>query len=217
VLKLYDEGVRPQPTQVPLEMVDASALLWRLTLRGVDVGSRWDALADCWKPSADHGYYAFNDVHACMAYANAGRGEELQTVLSTLQQRAQGNDTNAMMSRDVGLPCARAIVACAQGDYQRAIDLLYPIRTIANRFGGSNAQRDLIHLTLTECALKAGQTKLARALTNERIQFKPSSPFNWLLKARALESAGDVEGARKLREQADTRRHMQFVTHRAVA
>ena len=34
--------LRPQPTQVAYENIDASALLWRLTLRGVDVG---DALA----------------------------------------------------------------------------------------------------------------------------------------------------------------------------
>ncbi|MET0985463.1 MAG: tetratricopeptide repeat protein [Steroidobacteraceae bacterium] len=217
VLELYDERVRPQPTQIPLEMVDASALLWRLNLRGVNVGARWEALADSWKPFADHGYYAFNDVHACMAFASAGRTSELQTALSTLEQRAQGQDTNAMMSRDVGLPCAQALVACTRGDYQRAVDLLLPIRTIANRFGGSHAQRDLIHLTLTECALKSGQVKLARALANERVQLKPSSPFNWLLKARALEGAGDQDGARKLRDHAENRRHMQFVNQRAVA
>ena len=217
VLELYDERVRPQPTQIPLEMVDASALLWRLNLRGVNVGTRWEALADSWQPFADHGYYAFNDVHACMAFASAGRTAELQTMLSTLEQRAHGRDTNAMMSREVGLPCAQALLACTQGEYRRAVDLLLPIRTIANRFGGSHAQRDLIHLTLTECALRSGEVKLARALANERIQLKPSSPFNWLLKARALESAGDQDGARKLRDRAEHRRHMQFVNRRAVA
>ena len=37
-LDIYDRLLRPQPTQVAYENLDASALLWRLTLRGVDVG-----------------------------------------------------------------------------------------------------------------------------------------------------------------------------------
>jgi tetratricopeptide (TPR) repeat protein len=217
VLELYDQRIRPQQTPVPLEMVDATAMLWRLSLRGVDVGDRWRPLADAWQPFADHGYYAFNDVHACMAFASAGRDAELQTTLATMEQRAQGRDTNAMMTRDVGLPCAQAFVACVRGEYAKACELLQSIRTIAHRFGGSNAQRDLIHLTLTECALRAGQVPLARSLANERVQAKPSSPFNWLLKARAQEGAGNLDAARKTREYADTRRHMQFVNARAVA
>ncbi|HEX6571511.1 MAG TPA: tetratricopeptide repeat protein, partial [Steroidobacteraceae bacterium] len=38
VLELYDTRIRPVQTPVALEMLDASAMLWRLTLRGVDVG-----------------------------------------------------------------------------------------------------------------------------------------------------------------------------------
>ena len=45
VLELYDRRIRPAPSQVPLEMIDASAMLWRLELRGIDVGARWQQLA----------------------------------------------------------------------------------------------------------------------------------------------------------------------------
>ncbi len=34
VLDLYDRRIRPAPSQVPLEMLDGSAMLWRLQLRG---------------------------------------------------------------------------------------------------------------------------------------------------------------------------------------
>ena len=37
--------------RVALDMVDAAALLWRLHLRGIDVGDRWNAVADNWQPS----------------------------------------------------------------------------------------------------------------------------------------------------------------------
>ena len=46
VLEIYDTRIRPAQTPVALEMVDATAMLWRLTLRGVDVGARWQPLAD---------------------------------------------------------------------------------------------------------------------------------------------------------------------------
>ena len=43
VLELYDRRIRATPSQVPLEMIDASALLWRLELR---VGERRRPLAE---------------------------------------------------------------------------------------------------------------------------------------------------------------------------
>jgi tetratricopeptide (TPR) repeat protein len=72
VLELYDTRMRPVQTAVALEMVDAAAMLWRLTLRGVDVGARWLPLADAWRPIAEDGFYSFNDCHAVMAFVGAG-------------------------------------------------------------------------------------------------------------------------------------------------
>lgn len=217
VIDLYDRRIRPAPSQVPLEMVDASALLWRLHLRDVDVGARWERLADAWAPSAEHAYYAFNDAHAVMAFVGAKRMDQAQRVVESLKQRASGTDTNAMMSRDVGLPLAKALIAFENGAYANCIELLLPIRTIANRFGGSHAQRDVIHLTLTEAALRAGAQRLARALAAERTQLKPTSPFNWHLTARSLDAAGDGDGAARARDNAEARRKAQLGAHRAVA
>ena len=73
VLELYDRRIRSTPSEVPLEMIDATALLWRLELRAANVGDRWQKLAACWEPLAEHAYYAFNDAHAVMAFAGAGR------------------------------------------------------------------------------------------------------------------------------------------------
>lgn len=217
VLDLYDRRIRSSASAVPLEMIDASAMLWRLELRGYDVGDRWNALAACWEPFAEHGFYAFNDVHAVMAFAGAKRFDLAQRALGTLEKNASASGTNAMMSREVGLPLARALVSFVRGCHDETIELLLPIRTIAHRFGGSHAQRDLIHLTLVEAALRSGQAKLARALIAERTQLKPSSPSNWQLTARALDLGGDGSGATRARENADARRKAQFGAHRAVA
>jgi hypothetical protein len=217
VMELYDRRIRPAPSQAPMEMIDASALLWRLELRKVDVGGRWERLADAWAPIAEDAYYAFNDVHAVMAFVGAKRFEQANRVVASLERTAHGSGTNAMMSRDVGLPLAQALIAFGSGAYADCINLLLPIRTIVNRFGGSHAQRDVVHLTLAEAALRCGNQRLARALAAERTQLKPTSPFNWQLTARSLDAAGDADGAAKARENSEARRKAQLGAHRAGA
>ncbi|MGQ0383252.1 MAG: tetratricopeptide repeat protein, partial [Gammaproteobacteria bacterium] len=209
-LEVYDRLIHPKATAVALELVDASQLLWRMRLRGCDVGNRWAELADCWMGPNESGFYVFNDAHALMAYASAGRKDEVADMMKTLEARAAQADSNGRHTRDVGLPLAQAIVAMVEGRPAKAAALLLPIRSRANVIGGSHAQRDLIQLTCIEAALAAGQGKLARALASERTEAKPASPFNWQLAARALEIEGDADAARAAREHAEVRRRAQL-------
>jgi tetratricopeptide (TPR) repeat protein len=210
VLEIYDRHIRPRRSDVQLEMIDASAMLWRLHLRGVDVGGRWRNLADAWEPLVEDGHYAFNDAHAMMALVADGRDAAARRQLATLERAAQGAGTNARMSREVGLPLARAFSAFGAGDYTAAVELLTRVRPVAQRFGGSHAQRDIVSLTLVEAALRGGQARLARALAAERTDVKPSSPFNWRLTGRALMALGDRHGAIKARFTADAMRHLRM-------
>jgi hypothetical protein len=63
-------------------------------------------------------------------------------------------------------------------------DVVKRVRHIAHRCGGSLAQCDVIHLTLTEAALRARQARLAHALVAERTARKPASRLNRWLKQR---------------------------------
>jgi tetratricopeptide (TPR) repeat protein len=204
VLELYDTRIRPAQTSVALEMVDASAMLWRLTLRGVDAGSRWHALAEAWQPLMEEGFYSFNDVHAAIAFVGAGDWTAVDRVITSLERASNEPGTNAMMSREVGLPLARAVAAFGRGRYADAVTLIAPMRANAHRFGGSHAQRDIVHLTLTESALRAGNASLAGALIAERTNLRRTSPFNWRLAARALDVQGRTEEAARARDTADT-------------
>ena len=103
------------------------------------------------KPLAENGYYAFNDMHAVIALVGAGRLAEARAILADLQKAAIDNPPlTAMMARDVGVPAAQAMIAFAERRYDDVVDALYPIRSIANRFGGSNAQRDILSQTLID-------------------------------------------------------------------
>ncbi len=213
VFELYDQSIHPAPTEVALELLDAVSLLWRLRLAGIDVGSRWAELADAYEPVAEDGYYAFNDMHAMMAFTSDDRAGAADRLLRALERTAGGTDSNAMMTREVGLPVARAIKAFDRGDYGTTVSLLMPVRALAHRFGGSHAQRDVIQQTLLEAALRDGQGELGRALANERTQLKPTSAHNWSATARAHSLLGDNIDA----ERATTRaRALQPVTTAAA-
>jgi len=166
-LKLYDEQILPGDSEVSLQMLDASAMLWRLHLHEFELGDRWQRIADLWAQKIPHenGYYAFNDMHAIIALVGAGRLAEAREVLADLKKAAMDNPSlTRMMAHDVGVPAASAMIAFGEARYADVIDSLYPIRGYASRFGGSNAQRDI-------------QTGLATNLLNERAVHKPFSPL----------------------------------------
>ncbi len=190
VLALYDGPIFGDRSTVALNMVDASALLWRLHLAGVDAGNRWDALAANWESHADAANYAFNDAHAMMAFVGAGRTDLARRLLSAQEKAVEGGGDNASFTRDVGAPVTQAILSFGEGDYATTVRLLRPIRGIAHRFGGSHAQRDVIDLTLIEAAMRSGEARLAMALAAERQDARPESPLSQMFVRRAQSLKG---------------------------
>jgi hypothetical protein len=184
-LDLYDSRIAGSGLFTVIDLVDASAMLWRLSLRGVDCGARWDVVADRWGQSGQPGLYAFNDFHMTMALLGAGRRAAAGEVVAALAEAARGGGDNAAFSAEVGLPAATAMVAFADGDYAGCAVRLRRIRGTSHRFGGSHAQRDLIDLTLIEAAIRAGDGALARALAAERAAMRHESPLSHLFERRA--------------------------------
>jgi hypothetical protein len=168
VMKIVDARVLGTASPIVLEMIDASAMLWRLRLRGIDVGDRWQALADRWAAVSQQSTYAFNDLHGMMAFVGAGRSDDAQRLLNAQEAALPAEGDNAMFLRDVGLDATRAVHAFGAGRYGEAVKRLRPLRSRAHRFGGSHAQRDVIDLTLIEAATRDGQALLAQALQHER-------------------------------------------------
>jgi hypothetical protein len=185
VLALYDGPIRSARSTLALNLVDASAILWRLHLGGIDVGNRWPALAELWEPKATAGNYAFNDIHAMMAFVGAERSDLAATLLAAQRDAIQREGDNAAFTRDIGHPISCGILKFGEGDYAAAANLIRPVRQIAHRFGGSHAQRDVIDLTLIEAVLRSGNAQLASALAAERAAARPDSPLSQFFVRRA--------------------------------
>jgi tetratricopeptide (TPR) repeat protein len=144
-LALYDRRMR---LDTLADLVDASALLWRLHLTGYAVRGRFAALAARWAPHAEDAYCAFNDLHAMMAFVGAERWDWAQRLLAAQEKRlARPGGANHDMTRLVGYPACRALVAFGRGDFRLAETLLRALPPVAHRIGGSHAQRDVLTLT----------------------------------------------------------------------
>ena len=152
-LEVYERRMRLDGLS---DLIDASALLWRIALSGADMEAWFAALAGRWAPHAEDAYCAFNDLHAVMAFVGAGQWTMAERVLAAQERRVvPATGINYDMTRSVGLPACRAIIAFGRGDYVLAERLLRGLPPVAHRIGGSHAQRDVLQLTRAAAAAAA--------------------------------------------------------------
>ena len=193
-LDIYDRVLHHEGSKdVALELLDATALLWRLHVEGTPVGDRWQPLADAWARSLSPGFYPFNDMHAAMAFVGSGHLSQAQELVSALEQYVTTGEatTGQLMTANVGLPVCRSILHFGNGDYRLVVDELLPKRARFHEFGGSHAQRDAIERTLLEAARRARLNDIALALLSERLSVRENSSYAWLKRAQVLR---DTEG-----------------------
>ncbi len=152
-----------------LDRVDAASLLWRLELAGSDVGDRWAPVAEQWMSHVDDHLLAFNDLHCAFAAARSpdpDHAARLQRSLDDYERTGSGE--NRQVTSEIGHRLIDGVLAFAAEDYRRAVEAILPIRKETARIGGSNAQRDVINLTLIAAAERSGQRSLASELIAER-------------------------------------------------
>jgi len=172
-LDLYDGPIRKDGSIQWLDLVDAAALLWRLSLVGVDVKARATALIGILEPRIEDALYAFNDLHSVMVFALAEREDLVREVID-----ANGHEVGTTNARALALSGAallRAFGAFALGDARGATEELFESRARSAVIGGSVAQRDVIDQTLIAAAARSGDDGLVRALVSERVERKPTA------------------------------------------
>src|ERR1700749_74959 len=94
-LALYDDPIRAGRSTEWLDVVDAAALLWRLSLFGVDVTERAEQLAADIDDLVGNPVYIFNDWHAVMAFGLAGNTERTERVVASNRRLSAPTDAAA--------------------------------------------------------------------------------------------------------------------------
>ncbi len=206
VLAAFDTEFWPAPSEDNTDIGNASSMLMRLNMLGIDVGDRWTSVAEISARRVSECVRPFNDLHFIMALAMSGRLDEADRMVANLREMVRtqaGTPASAGdVARDAGLPVAEAIVAFARGEHERVVDTMMTVRYDMVPLGGSWAQRDVWIRMLINSAIASGRDGLARALLAERVADQPTSAPSWKLYAEALERCGDTAQARTVRAKA---------------
>jgi tetratricopeptide (TPR) repeat protein len=176
VLADYDRFTAPRlADDATLDRIDATSLLWRLELAGVDVGGRWAPVGEQWMAHVDDHLLAFNDLHCAFAAARSPDPDHVTRLRRSLDDYERtGSGDNRQVTSEIGRPLIEGALAFAAGDYGRAVESILPVRDDWAMIGGSRAQRDVIKLTLIAAAERSGQPNLTRALLAERGRSAPN-------------------------------------------
>ena len=142
-----------------IDLQNVAALLMRLELRGVDVGERWQSIAKiCAGRTNDHAN-PFASAHDAMVLAAVDEFTLIDELLASM--RVHGSDKTSTVSnvtRSLGIPLVKAILAHRKGEHDYVVELLWPIRRSFSQLGGSHAQRDVFFQILVHSAIQANRS-----------------------------------------------------------
>lgn len=168
VLRLYDTEIRAEHTDDYRDISNGASLLVRLELEGVDVGARWEELAQLCAARTEDGCVVFADLHYMLALGHGDAHAKACRLLQSMKGNARKGTTMGKVSSDVGVPAAEGLIRFAQGDYADAYGSLVAARPRMQSVGGSHAQRDVFERLTIDAALRAGMLDEARLLLDDR-------------------------------------------------
>jgi hypothetical protein len=202
VLAIYDREVRSQSTDEYLDITNAAALLWRLEQANVAVGERWGELAERSAGHLEDHLFILADLHYLIALAARGEPGVTTSFLESCAQHARaGAGTEARVMNSVGLTVAKAIVAHRRGSYTEAADLLFPVRGLFRRIGGSHAQRDIFDQMLIDSAVRSGRSAMAKSLLVDRTAARPHDIWSWRSLVNLYRGLNDAASANAAQAQ----------------
>ncbi len=163
VLELYDTRFRnlaaPLTVASPdvyIDVQNAASMLFRLQRLGVDVGHRWEELADKAEARIGDCQSAFTLPHWMMALTATGRTASARRMVEAMRAFTNGSGTVPAIVRDYVVPIAEAQLALAAGRYAEAVALMRPAIGGMYRLGGSHTQQDVLEQLFVDAAIKAG-------------------------------------------------------------
>lgn len=186
VRQIHDQFVWGLDKTYSQDQASSASLLWRMELRGIDVGERWADLADHVQGRIHEHVQPFLDLHYLYALARAGRDARVDEMLTSLAAHAaKAPDLVRPAWSEVALPAARGVTAHAHGAYEMAYADLGAAIPRLQEIGGSHAQRDLFVQTWLDTLLRTNRGGQVVEILEARAKARPNVPYGYDLLARA--------------------------------
>ena len=169
VLELYDRRIRAESTDDYRDIANGASLLMRLELEGIDVGGRWEEMAEISAHRTADGCLIFADLHYLLALEGGGRNGDSAALLARMRRDAGRHHCEADARMAVpGLEAAEGVRAFAEARYDTAFRHLAQARSSLQLAGGSHAQRDVFERLTIDAGLRTGRMDKAEQFLNER-------------------------------------------------
>lgn len=181
LLAAYDTHVWGLAKDYSQDQVSAASLLARMELAGVDVGDRWDDVADHIAQRGADTVQPFLTMQYLYALARAGR-PEAEGLMAAVEARATAESFDAPVWADVARPACVGLLAHTKGDFETCISALGQALPRMAETGGSHAQRDLFEQVHLDALMKAGRLATAQQVLELRRSYDPDGiPVNQML------------------------------------
>ncbi len=194
VFELYDVEIRKDKTDDYRDISNATSLLSRLELEGVNVGSRWEELADLSAARTEDGCLIFADLHYLLALTGDNREDATAKMLQRIHRDTKQPDDMSRRMADPGLAAAQGLEAFGDGQYGVAFDHLLTVRGSMHLAGGSHAQRDVFERITIDSGLRAGRLDAVERILDDRRAKRAGGEDNYALARRALIATGRDQG-----------------------
>lgn len=170
VLALYDDEIRRDKTDDYRDISNAASLLCRLEIEDVDVGRRWEELADMCERRTDDTSVVFADMHYLLALLGDNREDAAARLVRSVRTAgARHHGDMDDVAAAAGVPLGAGLTAFRDGHYDLAYRQMGRGCHSLKLIGGSHAQRDVFERVHVEAAIRAGRLHEARGLLYQRL------------------------------------------------
>lgn len=171
VLALYDSEIRADKTDDYRDISNATSLLSRLELNGVNVGDRWEELADISANRTEDGCLIFADLHYLLALIGGSRKQAISKLMGRMHRDAKsGHIEMDKLMAVPGLSAAAGLEAFGEADFKTAFLNLARARRSMQNAGGSHAQRDVFERLTIDAGIRAGFLDEAEVILKDRMR-----------------------------------------------
>ncbi|ASM71282.1 MULTISPECIES: tetratricopeptide repeat protein [Roseobacteraceae] len=167
-LALYDDQIRAEKTDDYRDIANATSLLMRLELEGLDVRDRWDELAAFSEARVEDGCLVFADLHYMLALSGAQKGDAADAMCARFARDAIRQGEMALRVANPGLAAIAGLSAFAEGHWDQAFQNLASARAAMPSIGGSHAQRDVFERMTIDAGLRAGRVERTAQILAQR-------------------------------------------------
>jgi hypothetical protein len=156
-----------------LVLADSASFLWRWQFYDAvpPLDEEWAEVATHARRHFPRAGLPFADLHAALAEAATGDGDNLQARIAGLQNLVR----DGLPPGEVAPALCAGAAALGRGDNADAARVLEAALADLSRIGGSHAQREIFEDSLIVAYLRSGQLAKAAPLLRSRLRRRPST------------------------------------------